>query len=97
MFITTMHCVTNDKSGGHTGLTDRLSGLDDTTPFVDGWDMTCLNGIAQADGASTFYTLVYTTTGETGAVTVDAASVEAENNVQNGGYTVTVRVGKKEE
>ena len=46
---------------------------------------------------STFYTLVYTTTGETGAVTVDAASVAAENNVQNGGYTVTVRVGKKEE
>lgn len=97
MFITTLHCMTNDKKGGHTGLTDRLSGLDDTTPFVDGWDMTCLNGIAQVDGASTFYTLVYTTTGETGAVTVDAASVEAENNVQNGGYTVTVRVGKKEE
>ena len=97
MFITTLHCMTNDQKGGHTGLTDRLSGLDDTTPFVDGWDMTCLNGIAQVDGASTFYTLVYTTTGETGAVTVDAASVEAENDVQNGGYTVTVRVGKKEE
>ena len=97
MFVTAMHCVTNDKNGGNKGLADRLTALDDTAQFADGWDMTCLNETAQVDGNSTFYTLVYTRTGETGTVTVDAASVAAESNIQNGGYTVTVRVGKEEE
>ena len=97
MFVATMHCVANTQNGGNKGLADRLTGLDDTTPFVDGWDMTCLNESAQVDNASTFYTLVYTTAGEVGTVTVNAAQVGAENNVQNGGYTVTVRIGKEEE
>ncbi len=97
MFVTTMHCVTNTQNGGNKGLADRLTALDDTTPFADGWDMTCLNESAQVDDASAFYTLVYTTTGETGTVTVDAAPVAAESGVQNGGYTVTVRIGKEEE
>ena len=96
-FVTTMHCATTEKQGGHAGLADRLSASDDTTPFVTGWDLTCINETAQADGNSTFYTMVYTQTGETGSVTSDATTVPAQANVTKGGYTVTVRVGKPEE
>ena len=93
-FVTSLHCM---KSNANSGFKDVFSALDDTAPFVTGWDLTCINETAQADGKSTFYTMVYTQTGETGSVTNDAATVPSETNVTQGGYTVTVRVGKEEE
>ena len=93
-FVASLHCT---KSNANSGFRDIFSAFDDTTPFVTGWDLTCINETAQADGNSTFYTMVYTQTGETGSVTSDAATVPAQANVTKGGYTVTVRVGKPEE
>ena len=93
-FVASLHCT---KSNANSGFRDTFSAFDDTTPFVTGWDLTCINETAQADGNSTFYTMVYTQTGETGSVTSDAATVPAQANVTDGGYTVTVRVGKPEE
>lgn len=93
-FVASLHCT---KSNANSGFRDTFSAFDDTTPFVTGWDLTCINETAQADGNSTFYTMVYTQTGETGSVTSDATTVPAQAKVTQGGYTVTVRVGKPEE
>ena len=93
-FFTSVHVNTK---GTDSGLKTMLAGLDDATPFVEGWDLDCLSEMTQVDGNSSFYTLVYTKTGESGSVTVDPAQVPKQANVSDGGYTVTVRVGKNDQ
>ena len=93
-FVASMHVKSKGPDSGHKEV---LSGLDDTTPIVTGWNLDCLSEMTQVDGNSSFYTLVYTKTGESGSVTVTPAQVPKQANVSDGGYTVTVRVGKKDQ
>ena len=93
-FFTSMHV---NSKGTNSGYQSMLSGLDDATPFVEGWNLDCLGEMAQVSDQSFFYTMVYTKTGEAGSVTVAPAQVPQESGICNGGYTITVRVGKPEE
>ena len=94
-FVGSYHCSVNEKGGGNAGLTARVSALDDGNAFVDGWDLNCISEVT-GQNSTTYYTLTYTQTGETGTVTVPAATVADVTNT-NACATATVQVAKKQD